>query len=633
MFSERSLNEMGDEMYKRFVVAARTAPLFPADGWRAAFDVVLELLSCVWQQEHGNELDRGKLTTATKNFTALPLDRQTEITRHLDMVLGGAIEDSLDVDEAKRVAEARVDGDRAQRAWKFFEPEPARPRFFILPPPTVSTGTWVRIWFGAAALALGLISALVSIGSGNSALGLSSLVVFGGGLACAVRFGITREVRARRLAWHNTERGYTVRPQAAVSPGHWVSTDFVRQVHEQVERRFRAARPHLAGDWKRASCGMREYLKWRFVALYGKAQVEAPAIDWLIHWHARRVAQRWRDGTMFDYRVNLLPSSGVGALFGAGAAAAVLGFAGLVASGSGYGGGAILLAVGAALAWGAVVRLFATRQLTADQEAAGRRLPAEEEQAYRDWLGVLADRPADAEIARWLGLDKSFLKTSAVKRAGLTNYDVVAHVVLTEGASGAQRARVLGGPMRYSAYVARVFLLTRSGVREFEVDLDFLTGNEHDERRKGFRYEALASAQVSEVGVRYADDKRYIVRPDDTARLLDVHTLRRRAFRLSLISGEAISVVVETYRGASDVTESEDKLYSMALETSGIAGALHVLEAVAAEGRDWIPREQERRRRRSEAWGLGPAPRLLGDGLRDPFGDDDQDGAEVPAAR
>ena len=69
------------------------------------------------------------------------------------------------------------------------------------------------------------------------------------------------------------------------------------------------------------------------------------------------------------------------------------------------------------------------------------------------------------------------------------------------------------------------------------------------------------------------------------------------------MSGEQISVVAEGFEGLTDESvENEAMLQRLALESSGIAGALHVLEAVSAEGRDWIVREQERRRRRSEDW-------------------------------
>jgi hypothetical protein len=125
----------------------------------------------------------------------------------------------------------------------------------------------------------------------------------------------------------------------------------------------------------------------------------------------------------------------------------------------------------------------------------------------------------------------------------------------------------------------------------------------HNERRVSFRYDTLASARVEEVSIRYANDVRYVVDPRDPAAQLDGgQFLRSRAFKLSLLDGKDITTVIENFDGLTDVNEDPVRLQRMALDTSGITGALHILEAVAAEGRDWIAREQERRERRSEEW-------------------------------
>lgn len=137
-----------------------------------------------------------------------------------------------------------------------------------------------------------------------------------------------------------------------------------------------------------------------------------------------------------------------------------------------------------------------------------------------------------------------------------------------------------------------------------EVDLDFLDGSIRDGRRFSFSYESLASARVTEVGVRYAHDGRHIVRAGTAIVPVDGSVeVRSRAFQLSLVNSQDVTVVVENFDGLAD-TDQEDRaaLSRMALDTSGVATALHVLEAVAAEGRDWIIRESERRKQRSRDW-------------------------------
>jgi hypothetical protein len=105
-------------------------------------------------------------------------------------------------------------------------------------------------------------------------------------------------------------------------------------------------------------------------------------------------------------------------------------------------------------------------------------------------------------MARWLALDKAYLKTDVLKRANLTDHDLVTHVVMTEGTVAARRGRVLHGPPRYAAYTVHIFLLTYSGMRAMRVHLDFVSGEARNERRELFRYDALASASVQEKGIR-----------------------------------------------------------------------------------------------------------------------------------
>jgi hypothetical protein len=412
---------------------------------------------------------------------------------------------------------------------------------------------------------------------------------------------VDRELAARRLVERDREHGIPLQFQATVSPGHWVRTDFVTQIHKLVEARFTEARPHIEGSWVNDTRGMCEYYKWRFVASFGNAQVEAGALDWLIRWHAQRAAAQWRAGQLFAYRDQLrVPGTAV-AIHRLGLGTMGFGAFLMLFGQGGFSAAAVFLAVGGFFALKGAVRPVANKRFHAEEDLRARRLLEEEQRAHAEWVRVLADRPDDAEMAQWLNLDKTFLKTEALRRARLTNRDLVTHVVLNEGAANARRARVMGGPMRYSRYVVLLFLLSESGVREVEIELDFLTGNVHNEQRKSFRYDALAAAEVAEVGVRYADGWRHQIVGDHSALRQD-ESVRKRALRLSLVSGQQISVVAEGFEGLSDELESQTSLQELAFEASGIASALHVLEAVSAEGRDWIAREQERRRRRSEDW-------------------------------
>src|SRR5262249_23761871 len=155
------------------------------------------------------------------------------------------------------------------------------------------------------------------------------------------------------------------------------------------------------------------------------------------------------------------------------------------------------------------------------------------------------------------------------------NRDIIAHVVLTEGASNAKRARIVHGPPRYSHYVILVFLLTENGVREVGVELDFTDGAVHNEQRTSFRYDALASAQVAEAGVKFAGERRHVLLiGDDGFQVTDKTDglVLSRAFRLSLSNGQDITVLVENFDGLVDTTvEDKHQLVNLALDTSGVA--------------------------------------------------------------
>jgi hypothetical protein len=76
-----------------------------------------------------------------------------------------------------------------------------------------------------------------------------------------------------------------------------------------------------------------------------------------------------------------------------------------------------------------------------------------------------------------------------------------------------------------------------------------------------------------------------------------------RTFLLSLVNEQTIEVVVDNYDGLIDeAIEDKSQLDNVALDSSGVAVALQILEAVAAEGREWIARERDRRNRRWHEW-------------------------------
>jgi hypothetical protein len=591
--SDRSASEIDQNVFNAYSDACKVAGHFPYDQWLAALDAIKQLMSAV-QRQCERTLDEDTINRVLDSVKSLPEERQGEITRHLGRLVGGATQDRLDAIDAHRVVAERMQYDRVGRAWKFFQPDPAAPR---LPTPSVNPAAhkaMIRVSVGAGLALLGVF--LIFPFEINVVVTALGLVVFGVGTYAFTSYGAERakpDIQARRKAamFHHP----AVQP---VSPGHWVTTAFVKDVHLRVDTSFQQARRHVTGSWGSDTRGLREYYKDRFVNLYGNAQATPASINWLINWHAERIATRWRAGTLDELWIVAPASTQILTFYGIGFAVGALGLLCLALAGAYV--AAAALAVGGFVAAQGMIEAMATKHDDKLAKAENQQLFQEEKQAYVDWQRLLSDRPADEEMGRWLDLDKAYLQRNALHRCGLTNDDLVTYVLMSQGAPKAERARVKRAPVRYSDYVVLVFLLTKSGVREVEVDLDFLTGKLRDERRTAFSYNALASARVAEIGERVANEDGYL---PDSGQPLENIRLRSREFRLSLVNNEQIKVRVENFSGLTDYSvEEEAELLRMALQASGIAGAIHVLEAVAAEGRDWIARDQERRQRRSQDW-------------------------------
>jgi hypothetical protein len=147
---------------------------------------------------------------------------------------------------------------------------------------------------------------------------------------------------------------------------------------------------------------------------------------------------------------------------------------------------------------------------------------------------------------------------------------VITHAFIEAPAATHKSARVRNGPPRYSRYHLLLFLLTTDGVRQMTADLDFENGSFHDRHRTNFRFDAVAAVHVSET--------------DD----------HQRTFKLELVNGHSISAQV-TEASTEQLAPGEDpeSLSRTALDATGLTTTLHVLEGIAAEGKEWIKHESQ----------------------------------------
>lgn len=552
ILSDRSFIEinaaLAEEIHRTRKLCAPLAP----DEWTEAFDVVHALL----RNAH-TTFDGDAEVPDVRGYHALSGKRQTEIDRHLDLILSGAVQETLARQRKLSIAAERMANGRRERAWKFFEANPQRPRKYTVPPPRPTPRDWQSALVGTAVTVMG---ALWIMADGLSAVMLGLVLVAAGGW---LAFRCTLERETHFLDAETTRNEFAAQPEDFEEP----PTKLVKL----VDHRFREAGQF--GDW---SAGYRAHLKRRLRSQYADLDMHHGEVTWLVDWHVKRFERMRREGTPCD---SVPPPPGM-------RRALVLRALGVAVAASGLylllrdGHVQALLPIAAHWAILGLARLSARPRVESRAGERAEALLAEETAAHEDWVRVLEDRPTDAEMARWMALDKLYLKDEALRRADLNERDLVTHVVLTERFPFARRGRVTKGPPRYERYHVQIFLLTRYGMRSVWTRLDFRDGTTTNEKRVLFPYDAVASASIEEIG-----------RPGN------------RLFELTLVSGVKIAEVKENVRdsaeAASDAIEDVDSLVN---ETSGFDSALRVLEAVATEGPDWIVRDEERKRRWAHNW-------------------------------
>jgi len=583
----RGPRDLGSVESGELEIARRVANRFPPDEWRIALDVVVDLVTRAVDPDRRPD---ERSAEVVDRLERLPRDRYTEVVRHLDVVLDSVNEGRVHAARSRLLDEQRHEDDRLGQAWKFFEPDPV--------PPKQGAPGRVGLPGSGPGRALAALCALATLYVLVEGTGIFTAIFYGGGDAMqlaliaavlgAVLMGVFRQawaLPARHVRHAELEHEARVPdvPVGDTEVERGFAAEVVRLVDVQARRR--------AADEEDRSEGLggrRWALAREVVETYGKEGINASGINWLIRARVQEMADlpalraRSRSGSvryLVAVALVVIAFISVSVEYGAYSLISLSQLSVVALALCAHGVGELV----GALRWRAESKRMRVERFHQDRRV------------HAALVEVLRSRPGDARIARWLDHDKAMIKISALRRCGLASRDVLAQVVLVEGARDAARARVLLGPPRYSAYVVRVFFLTARGVRQIEVDLDLLDGSVHNERRASFRYDALASARVFEVGVRFAKGLRQLVVPDQ-APVDDDALVLSQAFSLSLVNGESITVVVENFEGLRDAeVESLDQLRNLALDTAGVVDALRVLEAVASEGQEWTARELDQR--------------------------------------
>ncbi|MEV7013667.1 hypothetical protein [Streptosporangium sp. NPDC051022] len=541
---------------------------FPPTGnnaWADGLRTVHRLLDSAGKPE-------ADLHVLLKEFDKLGRVQRAMILRHLEVFLDGPLKDKMWHRALTRAAQEQMANGRADRVWKFFQPDPTGPRKRMARPPVISLATWAQAMtattvFAAAAAHIGYL--LVREGPIPALLGYL-LSIVGGYLGA--RDGA--KWRFHTVRRREKDRKYGTPPRREVAP----PGGFARRM-DQLFDHYSARYVPRGTDravWLAATAGIRRSIRDELADTYRETRTGAEKVAWLIRYRVGDVKERWEKGTLWNYRKELVAPLSVKTM-------TILGLAALACGGSWAVGIAILASplsaacsaflalVGGWIAARAWLRITLERRRSAADKFESECALEEDRAAFERWKAKLADKPEDHEMAAWLDHDRKVLLNEALQHYKLAMSDVIAHAFIETPAPSAKRARVRSGPWRYAKYQLLVFLLTADGVRQLAVKLDFGQGTFHDRQRINYRFEAVAAVRVSQ-----SDDD-------------------ERIFELALVNGQEIKVQV-TGPGMEELQQGESPgtVFEVTLDAAGLQHTLHVLEGIAAEGKEWITHEHRR---------------------------------------
>jgi membrane protein implicated in regulation of membrane protease activity len=611
LLSARTLRQLGKEDVAQLrSICDRVTWRDTQDEWTAGLRVIVSLLGSPAAADP---------EVLLKQLDQLPPRQRDLIVGHLGALLEGSMVDQmwqLSVDRAKAGREA---WNRRERLWKFFEPPPAGPRAAPVRPAAISAGDWLRLALGTAGFlfAVGKLAPLA--GQRGTLAPWFDLLLLGLGLVAFAVAGAEWRFRTERRQAKEAQfvpSRHRRRPPAG---------GFASGVDQLFDRYF--ARYVPAGTdrdvWLEGTAGIRQRLRDELVEIYREQRVYADQLAWLVRHLVGRVRRQWENGSLTAYVHELRTPWWVKLACGGGLVTATAGglrVAGRAVSASPLPGLAwtVLAVVGAIYdVWAWLYISTERRRERADaleraHELAGRRL------RHFLWERKLSDRPSDPLVAFWFDCDRRVILDEVMRSCGLRPSQVIAHACLASPAQSYKRARVLDGPWRYSRYRLLLFLLTDDGVRQVDVDLDFVNGTHRVMGRHNYRFDAVAAVRV------------------------DGLASSRQTFQLTLVDGNPIEVTVtevalgdtqllddtlvdddlqllaERYLDGGVGLDSEapsDAMISdgdgrdgeilgvpstVALDASGLTNTLAILEGIAAEGKEWVKRQRQRTEERLE---------------------------------
>ncbi|MBB0244535.1 hypothetical protein FNQ90_10565 [Streptomyces alkaliphilus] len=617
LVSGRSIEELGP-LLARFREHLRELAEFPAgDPYRAAGEALGRIVRAAGSG--GGEPVTESVLLDKRLTPAL----RKEIADHVTALRADLVREEAEHAERERLRATRAPHLVAEREYRvpiFFLPDAVEPRRPAGEGPPGGRLPLVLLVPGGLILAVGWLSVL---GAGADAGGwwVPVVGVFGWALVftCALRVHWYRDRARKLIRWQRLgvarTRRYSWRGTGA-SP--WDERG--PELRKLISRRFR---DRLRDDpwcerWMHDSAPTRKALLNEWCDLYAEEKVPADHFDWLAQWQAERTEAEWRAGRLSPppqeaatpaekpgRKPEPLPPGTTPGRFSLGrfvgwALLGVVAFHAVpeLVTEESVGTLATLLCV---LALGRACTVYPARRLygrrrhrIADEKEFEER-HSEEMSRYEEWVEYLAARPSDEEMEIWLYQDTRRLRHEYLAHHDRRATDAFFDFFLLERAPGSLAARVAGCPPRYSGYIVRYFMLSRSGVWMGRWEVDFRKGTHSGREDETFRYAKLTTVKI----VREGGD------PEQATpqyRHIGGRAVRlgpaglRQSLHVRLENGDSLDVRAEDFSdfGETVGAENPERLEQLALESSGIRRASDILAAVTAEGVEWF--EEQRRR-------------------------------------
>ncbi|MGW1682091.1 hypothetical protein [Saccharopolyspora sp. NPDC002376] len=557
--------------------------IYEDDEWKRALSAICDLLDCL-KDSHSDPSD------AVNKLLALRDSQRDKVVRHLDLVLTGGIKDAVWAEARHAATEARFDRNRLDRVWAYFHPRPIGARA-LRPAAVFTTDTdYIRavIWSLLFGVAFGYLGWLVLQQAATLPVLAYLFAIAAGYVGCR-----------NALDWHYRNARLRAKDRVYL-PTMWIDRSSGDGFASQVSQFFRyyfgkyVPKGTSREQWLNETHGIQTALRNEVVELYRENRTEIDRVNWLIRHLVSDVRRRWESGTLWSYRERYRTPSSMKVW-------CVLSFVAAAA--------AVVSAIDAALQTDVFLTAFAVCVALVSGRAATmrwlhiiseRRRYAEDYQEYEEaleariaacqrWKDKLdSTRPEEHEMEAWLDYDKTMVLDEALRHYHLAWRDIIAYAFLQTPAAKYKRARVPGGPWRYSKYDIRLFLITQDGVREVSTELDFEHANFNGQQRNNYRFDAVSSVHVARAGQLS-------------------HTLQ-----LTLTNGPTRDIrVMDPAKQRDDASESPGAFSKLNLDAAGFTHALHILEGIAAEGKGWIDRDPHAKRNAgdlpSAADGIGPA--------------------------